>query len=247
MASTLNKKFELMGIHVGDGCISVNNRYAEYALLGDMREEKEYHETHVIPLFNEIITIPLLNKKVVGKSYPSNGVFGFHIFEPKIVEYFTKLGFKAGPKTNIELPKIITAAKKEHQKAFLRGLFDTDGTVYFEKNYSKNTIKHERPKIKIATTSETLKNQIKQMCKNLGITAMEKRPYKGKRDKNEMHSLVIYRKSDVEKWFRDVGFNNTKHRTKIELWKKLGHCPPKTTIEQRKTMLREIDAMPCQT
>ena len=33
---------ELIGIHIGDGCISKNNRYSEYYLGGDLKEEKKY-------------------------------------------------------------------------------------------------------------------------------------------------------------------------------------------------------------
>ena len=32
---------ELLGIHVGDGCISENKRYSEYYLGGDLIEERE--------------------------------------------------------------------------------------------------------------------------------------------------------------------------------------------------------------
>ncbi len=234
----LYKKFELLGMCVGDGCISVNDRYSEYALLGDMKEEREYYESHVIPLFNDLIMMPILNRKIVGKLYPKMGVFGFIVFNSKICEYFMSTGLKSGPKTKIKLPKYITRAKPELLKAFLRGLFDTDGSIYFEKNYSAKSDKHIRPKIKLGTTSETLKNQIKQMCKSIGIRVIDKKPYKGKRDKNMNYELVIYRKMDIEKWIKEVGFNNSKHTTKIQVWNKLGYCPPKKTINQRKEILK---------
>ncbi len=247
MESTLNKQFELMGMHAGDGCISINEKYSEYALLGDMREEREYHESYVIPLFNKLVCIPILGKKIRGKEYPSNGVFGFHIFNPKITQYFIDFGFKKGPKTNLVLPEIITNSKPENKKAFLRGLFDTDGSISFEKNYTARKKLHNRPKIKIATTSKKFKNQIKNMCNDLGIKTIDKKPYKGKRDKNIKYELVIYRKKDIEKWINDIGFNNTKHKTKIAIWKMFGYCPPHTTIKQRKLMLREIGSISCQT
>lgn len=230
--------FELIGMYVGDGCISLNDRYSEYALLGDIREEIEYYKSHVIPLFNRTIMMPILNKKVTGKPYSCMGVFGFHVFNPKIVNFFINLGFKPGPKTNIKLPEVITKAKPNLKKAFLRGLFDTDGSIYFERNYSAKSIIHKRPKIKIGTTSIFLKEQLKEMCSNFGIKVMDKKPYKGRNDKNIMYELVIYRKSDIDKWIKDVGFNNSKHKTKIMVWKKLGFCPPKTTISERKEILK---------
>ena len=232
------KLFELMGISVGDGCLSITKRYKEYAVLGDMTEEKEYYESHVVPLFNEIVMMPLLNKKIVGKTYPTMGVFGFLVFNPKIFNFFTNLGFKTGPKTNMKLSDIVTKAKPHLQRAFLRGLFDTDGSIFFEKNYSAKHEKHNRPKIKLGTTSKIMKEQIKQMCSGLGIKVFDKKPHKGKRDKNIMYELVIYRKSDIEKWIKDIGFNNPKHKTKVEIWRNLGYCPPKTDIATRKAILK---------
>ncbi|MFH1445684.1 MAG: LAGLIDADG family homing endonuclease [Nanoarchaeota archaeon] len=152
------EQFELLGIHIGDGCLSKTNKYKEYALLGDITEEREYYESHIIPMFNKVVMKPLLNKKVVGKSYPSMGVFGFLIFNSKIFEHYINLGIKSGPKTSMKLPKLITNAKPDLQRAFLRGLFDTDGSIYFDKNYSAKHNEHRRPRIKWATTSKILKN-----------------------------------------------------------------------------------------
>ena len=236
------KEFELFGIIVGDGCISINERYEELAILGDIIEEKEYYESHVIPLFNKTISLPLLNKEIHGKAYSSTGVFGFMVFNSKVAQHFLKFGFKSGPKPDIVLPEIIIKAKPENQKSFLKGLFDTDGSIYFEKNYSMRHSKHTKPKIKLGTSSEKMKNQVKDMCSNLGIRTMDKMPYKGKRDKNTKYELIIYRKSDVTRWIKEIGFSNPKHLTKIEIWRKLGYCPPKTTIAQRKALLVRINA-----
>jgi len=101
---------------------------------------------------------------------------------------------------------------------------------------------HVRPKIKIGTTSVFLKEQLKEMCSNFGIKVMDKKPYKGRKDKNTMYELVIYRKSDIDRWIKEVGFSNSKHKTKIMVWNKLGFCPPKTTIYERKEILKNARA-----
>ncbi|MFH1445685.1 MAG: hypothetical protein ABIF08_04395 [Nanoarchaeota archaeon] len=69
---------------------------------------------------------------------------------------------------------------------------------------------------------------------------MNRSPYKGKRDKNTLHELIVYRKNDVDRWINEISFNNPKHKTKIAVWKKLGYCPPKTTILERKSILKRI-------
>jgi len=229
--------FELMGMYVGDGCISVNDRYKEFALSGDITEEREYYENHVIPLFNKTIMQPLLDKKVTGKAYPSVGVFGFMIFNRKLVEYLVELGLKPGPKTNIKLPELIMKAKPALQARFLRGLFDTDGSIYFDKNYSAKCRIHCIPKIKLAMVSETLKNQTVHLLNNMGIGVMDKKPYQGNAKWNPRYEIIIYRKSDLDTFIKKVGFASPKHKTKIAVYNALGYCPPNTTITQRKSIL----------
>ena len=54
----------------------------------------------------------------------------------------------------------------------------------------------------------------------------------------EKVGLIIGKKSD-NKWMRLIGFSNPKHITKIEVWKKLGYCPPRTTYLERLKILKE--------
>ena len=42
---------------------------------------------------------------------------------------------------------------------------------------------------------------------------------------------------DLKKWFELIGFSNSKHNTKVEIWKKFGYCPPYTKLEERKKIL----------
>ena len=227
---------ELIGIHLGDGCLSVTNTYQEYALSGDLTEEREYYEKRVIPLFNRKIMVPLLGKPVKGKPDPSNGVYGFHVFKPEVVRFFCDLGFQPGTKREALIPREI-AKYRALVKKVLRGLFDTDGTLYFEKNYSVHQSRHKRPKIKLGTTSKKLALQVKIILEELGFKPMWKKSYKGKRDQNPVYSIVIHRKTDIQKWLNEIKFKNPKHQSKIQVWKKLGYCPPKTTLIERRGII----------
>lgn len=233
--------FEILGMYVGDGCLSVTRKYSEFAIFGDRKEEKKYYVDYVIPLFNQKFS-KSLNKKIIGREYPSMGVFGFHIFSKKFVQMFEKIGFKPGPKTNISLPTCILEADLNNTRSFIRGLFDTDGSIYFEKNYSAKTQIHNRPKIKLGTTSQTLRNQLSDILTKLGFKPMLKKPYLGKRDSVEMNEIIIYKKDDIQKWLEIIGFNNFKHQTKVMIWKKSGKCPPYTTLLERITLLKEMSA-----
>ena len=228
---------ELMGIHIGDGCISENDRYSEYYLGGDLIEEREYHDNWVGPLFNKKIMYPLFNKNVNYKEHPKVGIYGFHIFNKKLVNFFNKeLGIKSGPKINIGIPKKILSDNKL-LKRFIRGLFDTDGNLYFDKNYSCKNPKNNHPIIKLGTVSERLVIDVFNSLKSFGLNPRMKRPYRGKRDKNIVYTVLLYRKSDIKFFIEHIGFKNPKHSTKWQVFEKFGYCPSKIKIKERKQMI----------
>ena len=230
---------ELFGIHIGDGCISENTRYSEYYLGGDLTEEKEYHDNWVGPLFNKKIMIPLFNKNVTYKEHPKVGVYAFHIFDKNFVNFFKKFGICSGSKINAGIPKIILS-DKNLLKRFIRGLFDTDGSIFFHKNYSVKISKHIFPKIQLGSVSEKLVKDVYNSLKLLGMSPIMKKPYKGKRDKNIVFRVIIYRKEDIQFYIDEIGFKNPKHYTKWQVYKKLGYCPPHTTLNERRDLIRDF-------
>jgi len=229
---------ELLGIHIGDGCISENSRYSEYYLGGDLIEEKEYHDDWVAPLFNKKIMNPLFGKDVIYKEHPKVGIYGFHIFNKKLTDFFKSFGIKAGPKINIGIPKIILTNEKL-LKRFLRGLFDTDGSIFFGKNYTAKNQINNRPTIQLSGVSERLINDVFYSLRKIGLNPRLKKPYKGKRDKNKVYSVRLYRIDDISFFIKNIEFKNPKHFTKWQIFEKIGHCPPKTSLKQRKNLLSD--------
>lgn len=227
---------EIIGIHIGDGCISCNKRYKEYYLGGDLIEEKDYHNNWVAPLFNKHVMIPLYGKEVKYKEHPKVGIYGFHIFDEKIVRFFENLGIKSGSKINIEIPEYILK-DKNLLKRFLRGLFDTDGCIYFDVNRSAKERLNNRPTISLGTVSKKLGEQVFNSLINLGYYPRMKKPYKGKKDKNTVYRVLIYRVEDIKKYINEIGFKNPKHETKWMVFNKLGYCPSRTTLIERKNIL----------
>jgi intein/homing endonuclease len=227
---------EILGIHIGDGCLSVNNRYSEYYLGGDITEEKEYHNKWVGPLFNKKVMMPLFNKKVNYKEHPKVGVYGFYIFDKKLVDFFTAFGICTGSKINVEVPEKIRNNKKLSLR-FLRGLFDTDGNIHFDKNRSAKNPINNVPVIKLGSVSKRLIDQVYEMLLAFDLHPRIKKPYKGKRDKNEVHTLLIYRKNDIDFYIKNIGFKNPKHYTRWLVFKKMGYCAPWTNLQERRKIL----------
>jgi len=230
---------ELFGIHIGDGCISENKRYSEYYLGGDLIEEKEYHDNWVGPLFNKKIMNPLFNKNVIYKEHPKVGVYGFHVFDKKLVNFFRDFDICIGSKINVRIPNYILKDKKL-LKRFIRGLFDTDGTIYFDKNYSAKNPINNRPIIRLGTVSKKLFDDVLVSLKKLGLKPRIKNPYKGKKDKNLVYSLLLSRKEDINFFINEIGFKNSKHYTKWQVFQKLNYCPSKTTLKQRKAIINSF-------
>ena len=229
---------EILGIHIGDGCISCNNRYKEYYLGGDLKEEKDYHDNWVAPLFNKKVMTPLYSKLVNYKEHPKVGIYGFHIFDTKIVNFFESLGIKSGSKINIEIPGYIIKDRKL-LKRFLRGLFDTDGNIYFDVNRTAKNRLNNRPIISLGTVSKKLVEQVFNSLISLGYHPRMKKPYKGKKDKNIVYRVLIYRVNDVKKFIKEIEFKNPKHITKWKVYKKIGYCPSRTKLKERYNMLRK--------
>lgn len=227
---------ELLGAHIGDGCISENERYSEYYLGGDITEEKDYHDNWIGPLFNAKIMRPLFNKDVVYKSHQKVGIYGFHIFNKNLVNFFKDFGICSGSKINVGIPSEILKDKSLTTR-FLRGLFDTDGNLFFDKNRSAKSPKNDRPMIKIGTVSIKLANEVHSALTHLGFHPAMKKPHKGKKDKNFVYTVQIYRIGDVNRYIEEIGFKNPKHFTKWQVYKKFGYCPSHTRLSERLALL----------
>jgi len=232
---------EFLGWHLGDGCISINKRYSEYTLTGDLREECHFYENIILPVFNKIFQNKLL-KPAILKKYKSNGVCGIYVFDKNFVKWLQrKYKLTVGKKINNTMPEVI---KTDKQKiSFLRGLFDTDGSIYFCKSNVKTKKEslcnffHYKPKIKLATISKPLIKQIHKLLVEMEFHPRFRKPTRQRENENTMYGVVLYRKSDTQKWINEISFKNIKHLTKVQIWKKFGFCPAHTKISQRVAIL----------
>ncbi|MBW2994127.1 hypothetical protein KY315_01755, partial [Candidatus Woesearchaeota archaeon] len=59
---------EFLGWHLGDGCISINEKYSEYVLAGDITEEYPFYKKVIIPTFNKLFK-QYLKKQTTLKKY----------------------------------------------------------------------------------------------------------------------------------------------------------------------------------
>lgn len=232
---------EFLGWHLGDGCISINNRYSEYTLTGDIIEEYPFYKDIILPKFNKIFKKEL-KKPVQLKKYKSVGVCGIYIFNKKFISFLQKkYNLTHGKKINISVPDIIRT--KEQKINFLRGLFDTDGSIYFcksnfkTKNYSFYNNFHYKPKIQLGTISKNLMDQVYKILIELNFSPRYYKPRKQRENENIMYIIVLDLNKDAKRWITEIGFKNMKHISKIKVWKKFGFVPPRTTLSERNKLL----------
>ena len=150
---------EFLGWYFGDGCLSAKGGKYQFSITGDLKEEFQFYEEIVVPAFNQLFGNDL-KRKVSTRKYLSVGVCGIYVSNKGFVNILQeRFNLKSGKKLDVNLPPLETT---EQKKAFLRGLFDTDGSIYFGRSHVKtkkptfsNTY-HYKPTIKFATISKTL-------------------------------------------------------------------------------------------
>jgi intein/homing endonuclease len=199
---------EETGIHVGDGSMNIySGNRSFYTVACHYKDDKEYLDTIVLPLIN----------KVYGKTPKprnwSQGTYGFRICSKSIISFkHDILGLPLGKKSNIEIPRFIRQRRKL-MRAFLRGLFDTDGCVYLWHTNNK-----EFPRIQFNTISELLMAQVKAFLLQEGFifTTWSRQQKHWRRS----YALSIDGLKMLDKWMGEIGFHNPKHLQKITTLKK---------------------------
>lgn len=222
---------EIFGIIVGDGYI--RTRQPWWISVEGGKEEKEYIDERVAPLFSKVFRIKP-NVRFFDRHGKKNDDYGMLIHSKKIVEFFASFNLSTNH-DYIQVPKIILKNKKLWSH-FLRGYFDTDGYINF---FTHNGVYNSYPRIGANTVSKKLAIQIVWMLRELGFTVSfwSYQPKKGNRK-------IIYRfemkgKNNLDKWFHEIRFANYSKISRYLVWKKYGFCPSYTTSQQRKDILNK--------
>lgn len=223
---------EICGIHSGDGYLRNDGKRVELDISGNV-EEKDFYDKHIIPLFNKTFKI-----KLKGKFFPSRNTYGFVIRKRDIIEFFHDIGFPYGEKTTIvKIPRFVLKSNNvNYLKRFLRGFFDTDGCLTFDKKHKKY---HYYPRIILVTCSYELFENVCEILGKIGIL-FHTQIYKSKKDnENTSYRIWVRGKNRVEKWISVIGCNNPSKLSRYKIWKEFGFCPPNLTFEQRKQILKK--------
>ena len=192
---------EEIGMHFGDGFLS-GERY-EYRLKGNPKDEKEYYQGYIKPLFKKLFNFEI-NLKDFKTSY------GFELRSKAIWEFKTRiLGIKSGNKFNLYVPKILKVNDVKIISAFLRGLFDTDGTVCFKSKYG---YENYYPSIEITLISKKVIKDVAEMLKMLGFDPKIS-------PTRNCERISLNGISRFKKYEQLIGWSSPKNLNKVNEWK----------------------------
>ena len=233
---------ELVGLSFGDGSLTyrTGNRRLRFQLRGSLKEDKEHYDSYVIPLFDKEIMNPIFNGKKVGIVFNKNaGFYGISKESKKLKLLNDSLGIPIGVKKDLFIPGWIKDDKK-YTNRFLRGFFDTDGSISCQRNYSiKNNRFHTQVRISLSCCSNSLIKEIQDLLTLSGFKCLLKKYVWREKKWSIVYSLVLSGGIQVDRWFKFIGSKNPKHLTKYKIWKEFGFCPPFTTLIERKQILKK--------
>lgn len=196
----LSDKFaEFIGSLAGDG--HLNNITYEVSISMDKDLDKDY-SNHVVSLYKELFDINA--RKYIQEKYNKVKCFAY---SKKLVEFLSNnyripIGKKKG---KLHIPQQIE--KDENLlKAYIRGVFDTDGS--FHRHHEKDAM------VGIISRDYTFVRELKDALNKLNFTASLS-------NKN----LYIYRKEEIDRFFKEIKPSNKKHRVKYQYYKKCGRVP----------------------
>ncbi len=117
----------------------------------------------------------------------------------------------------------------EIARHILRGLFESDGCLYFSKGKRRMPY---YPRLEIKTSSEKLIEQI--------IIVLQKQNFRVHRRRcGSPHTFGVYISGSkmIEKWVNEIGFGSYRNFSKYLVWKKINFYKPRLSLTQRKNIL----------
>jgi len=186
------KLAEFVGIVMGDGGLTER----QLIITLHHKDDREYGE-FVSTLIKNLFNVPV--SKYHRKKISTNS---FVVSRTKLVKFCTeKLGLKIGNKIKqqIDIP-LWVKNDKEYSIACVRGLVDTDGSVFTHK-YKVNNKTYKYKKLTFTTLSRPLLFSVYKILRDLKLNP------RIARDKDIWLDSI----KDMQKYFQTVNSHNPKH------------------------------------
>jgi hypothetical protein len=188
---------KFIGIMLGDG--SIRSKY-QFTVSFNYKTDREFAE-YVARLIKRLFAV----EHIISKKKDGLGA-DIVVSSASVIDFLLEQGLKAGNKVKnqVDIPSWING-DMEFQKACLRGLVDTDGSLYCHK-YKVNNKWYEYLKLDFTSCSKPLLKSAYGIFLNLGIKASLKGVH-----------ITVSAKTEVNKYLATVGSSNTKF---LDRWKR---------------------------
>jgi len=189
---------EFIGMMIGDG--GVRNKY-QITISYNWKEDHAY-AVYIQKIVKNLFGISSI--KYIREKLGSADVI---VTSKNLIEFLESKGIKKGNKVvnQINIPDWIFESKK-YQIACLRGLFDTDGSIY-QHNYTVNRKKYRYIKMCFSNCSLPVLASIKRMLENLNF-----HPIIDKRQQG----AYLNRPFEVDRYFLEAGTNNPRYYSRYK-------------------------------
>ena len=187
---------ELVGIFMGDGHV---HEYQATVVTNSITDKE--HAQYISELIQKLFFVPVS----ITKRKNSNALV-VCVSSKEFCRLLSLFGIPKGNKVTLQvkMPKWITN-KMSYRKAFIRGLFDTDGSVYLD-NKTHNGKNYSYLGMSFSNRSLPLISAFKEELQSLGFHPTQKTKY----------AVFLRRRKEILRYFSVIGSSNPKHKKKIE-------------------------------
>ena len=217
---------EVIGAFIGDGCLSKWNADGRekraVVFTGSWKNDTAYYNDVIVPSikgWTKSSITPYHRKK-------ENTIL-VRIFDKGMIDFLLQLGFNFGKKAGTVVVPDAILYNPSLAKACVRGIFNTDGTVY--RRYSRLYVKHgmisssmlNYAVVQIKMKSKYLIQQVYDILQSLGY-----RPNKIASDNNGSWLVRLNRQEEIARFFSEIA---TTHSYHIQRYNNIKHGSPNQT------------------
>jgi intein/homing endonuclease len=195
----------LLGLHAGDGWLSDKWGIA-------CGQDDKLMFLRIMELVRNVLGV----EPIKPIKCPAGKAVMIRSGQPQALAFFRGYGFPQGRKAgSVGVPKQILESNSESiLKAFLRGLFSTDGCFSFQVNRG--------PRVEIQVKSEKLRDDFVNLASRLGFSfrTYAYLPPSGK-NKSPLHVAYTTQSKQVVRWMEEIGSIKDSHVKRYQDWKML--------------------------
>lgn len=198
---------EFLGILYGDGCLVSHNYGID--ISGDKVSDFSYHQTRVSPLFSKLFGIS------ARFQYQENCIHT-RLYSKKLHEFLSsEFSFPIGEKKGrMRVPEQIYR-DAEYKRAFLRGLFDTDGGINYHHFKSSQ--------LQYTCHDPLFLKEIFDLFKSLDFNI-----------RFAKDEVKMFDRKEISRFFNEIRPANPKHVYKYQEFLKTGWVPRHRDIDYEK-------------